>query len=645
MRHELNRGKRKQLIADDAKHRSTCWRLLLRKGSLPETTSDSAYVNESFGKFWYMKILATRQSTTTIGLAVFALFFMAGCSDDSSNKIDNANGPESPVVDGQTMPGDANSDRPQLAESQLQPVARGSKPDGKFPIAPDAISINSTPGLQLPKLPDQIANYQYSSAHTPFLAFGFPGATYQSESWNLATGQKIGSIDESGLKSTQRSLAPDGTKIAFWNAQQKSIEIWSYESGKQLSNISLESFQLFLLVSSDRILVNASDRTGEETVYQLSVYDTNSGTLIRELPAVTELSEVLFLNSAQVSSTGKYVASFYPERGFKVFETDTMQQIAVLPVTVLPKSGGSCAFSHDGTKLAGVSSSADETLLFVASLSDGTVQEYPFDEPVRRAAGGDRNDYSSIEWLPDDSGWLVGGDRIVDAWTRKTMWKFELRTSTHDRSILIPGSLIRPGSNYDLVSKTGGPVFRQLKWPQDNMQSLARTLRDKMPAKLQPDDSISVDLQVATMTSGEEQNVEQALRVSIDSRLRSIGLQPTPDGAGDIVLSVQYSEAEGRLMRRNGRFLSAVARPSDTSGIRSVAASVNLTMKRKDTGEQIWSYRMTEDPMALNTGGQTSLQAIRKSVLKSLAESLETSPIPYLITESGVLPGITVEEE
>ena len=578
-----------------------------------------------------------------ICLTSLIAILLPGCADVSQDK--NQRGADSSVSTGvpdQPQNSEQSIESDATQASRLQgPETTPLKGEGRFPLVPDALATEWKQAVQLPTLPT-VSIRAYSCAHNPFFAFGFRGPSHQSESWNLATGEKIGAITitDSTPNITTRSLSADGTRIAFWDNERKVIDIWSYESGKPVTQIPLGRYATFLLASPDRILVSLTDKTGAKSAFRLRLYDVNSGELLIEHPPVTDSSEVLFLLSAKVSSTGRYIASYDSQQGFRIFETDTLQRVATIPVKALPKSSGSCAFSHDGTRLAGLSSNADEAWLFVASLSDGSVRQLSFNEAVKVRRQHDVNGTPPIEWLPDDSGWLFGGDTIVDAELEKCTWKFERGLANHTRSIIFPGTLVQPGSNYDRATKTGGAVLWELKWPQQHIQSMVRSLQAGSPVELQPGDSISVTVDVGKLISGDVNDTAKAISESVKARLWAIGLKVAPGGDAPVLLSVRYSEAPGRLMRKDRSYLSAVP-AGVTSGIRSVVATIELTMRHQGDNGPFWSRRAVEDPFVLSVRGRTDLQTIRESVFKKMQEQLRMYPIPYLVTESGELPGIT----
>lgn len=517
-------------------------------------------------------------------------------------------------------------------------VQAGPASEGEFPLEPDPLTLEWKDGFELPDLA-QITNFEYSSGHTPFLAFGFPKATFTSEVWNLASGKKVGEITDSSIKSTTRSLSPDGAAIAFWIREPQKIEIWSYRTGQKVVDVSLEKFGSFLLVSPQRLLVSVAEENGSgKREYTLSVYDAQSGELVVKKPPVSDLEDVVFLLNAKLSCQGRYLATFSPERGFRVFETEKMNEVATIPVKVLPKASGGCSFSHDGTRLAGISSNASTSIIFVASLKDGSVEQFTFPEPVQQLSG---NAYPPlIEWLPDDSGWVLAGNTIVDSDFKRSVWKIDYGEKNFKRGVVLTGTYIQPSRMKVPSSKWSVPTLKRIEWPQNEISSFADRIASGKGVSLQPGSLISIDVTVGAVVSGDAQAVQNQLTDALFNRMRVMGVEKAKDAPADAVLSMSYSEEPGHWMRKSRS--SLVAQPDGVeTGVRSVKSNLQLEVRGPASDDVLWKAEFAVDPRALYMRGQSGAEAIRERAFEQVLNKLKAFPIPYYISEKLTLPGIT----
>lgn len=516
-------------------------------------------------------------------------------------------------------------------------VQIGTSSEGEFPLVPDPLQVEWKGTFKLPDLA-QITNFEYSSGHTPFLAFGFRGATFKSEVWNFASGQKLGEITDASTKSTNRSLSPDGTVIAFWNREQQKIEIWSYKSNQKIADVQLEKFGSFLLVSPHRLLVSIAEENGSEREYTLSVYDAESGELVVKKPTVTVLEDVVFLLSAKLSCNGRYLASFSPERGFRIFETETMRQVGTIPIEVLPKSGGGCSFSHDGTKLAAIASNQNTSIIYIASLQDGSVEQFSFPEPVSRLSG---NGYAPpIEWLPNDSGWVIGGDTIVDWNFKRSVWKIDYGKKNFKRSVVLSGALIGSSAKKVASSKWPMPILQRIEWPQEEISAFAEKISSGNAVSLQPGSSVSVDVTVDAVVSANVQAVKNQLTDALFNRMRVMGVQKANASAADAVLLMTYSEEPGHWLQKSRS--SMVAQPDGVeTGVRSVKSNGHLEVQSPQSKDVLWSSDFIVNPRSLYMRGQSGADAIRQRVFEQVLNKLKAFPIPYYISDQLTLPGVT----
>lgn len=547
-----------------------------------------------------------------------------GCADEDD---DQGQGQKQSSVSETAMPAEASN---KIDHS-------GPKVEGNFPIEPDAMKIDWVQNPELPVLP-KICSFVYPEGHTPFLAIGFLKAKFQSESWNFATGTKIGEITDVGETSTKRSLSPDGTAIAFWIRQSKSIEVWSYTTGQKVTTINLEKFAQFKLVSADRLLVSQLSKVDGANSYRLRLYDATNGNLLKERPPESDLNKVVFLSGLQVSGNSKFLAYFRSSEGFTVLQTDTLEPIAKIPVEVIPKSIGACAFSPDGTQLVGVVPSRPHTVIFLASLSDGQVQQFSIPGKLGGVTVG-LDEPQGIEWLPDQSGWVVGERSIVDAKLRRQIWFMDFGMERFKRNIVLPSGLIHLARPKDPATGFTYPKFQRCDWPAQAVRKAAGELQAGKDVSLRPGDVVKVKVEIGTLKHGDAEHVKTTVKDTLEQRLVLGGMKISgADPAMELV--AEYSEGPGQLMTSRGSRLSATAFPHDKA-IRSSAATIKLSMQLPGTNKSLWSGDIVVDPATFGVRGKVTERSIRDAVFKFVPDGITDFPMPYFVSEDITLPGFT----
>jgi hypothetical protein len=523
------------------------------------------------------------------------------------------------------------------AASQLPQADAAS---GDFPLTADTLSLNWATPFELPLLPE-VCNIQYSAGHTPFLAFGFPGATLQSECWDLSSGTRIGEIPEAEGIALRRSLSPDGRLIAFWLKGSETIEVWSYITGTRLQTIDVkeDGYPLSgILLASANHLITVSQRNVGQFQYEnaLKVFDVTTGQLLKTTPLSRENPSIL---SLAVSDGGRYLGYLRDDGVLEILESASLKSTARIPIRPLERAAAGCSFSADGTKLACMMSNASETKIYVASLQDGHVSEIvlpmnnlglePYQGPI-------------VEWLPDQSGWVLFGQRIVSDKLRKQVWTLRCqgnvsanRRLTLQQSVLAVGSLKRGASG-----QFNPPELVQFQWPkaQIDASGIEGSLEGKT-ANTAPLVHVDVSVTVGGLRFGEVERTKEKLTAVIAEAVRVTGLKSSSLPA-NMQLGVNYQEAPGtKLYRREGSSLLIADSKLGGNGFQSTCAKMKFALRAPGSPESIWEAELVVDPIVVVIEGAVDEASIHAAVLKKTEQLLRTYGYPFYVDEQLTLPG------
>jgi hypothetical protein len=557
---------------------------------------------------------------------------LSGCESNDEVAARNAPTPVASVpkvVDEPSTPAD------QPAPYSI-PVAAA---EGKLPLEPDMLNLRWKELSEYPKL-SVICNLEHSAGHTPFLAFGFSGAKFQSECWDFASGTKVGEISDPGGISTSRSLAPDGRHIAFLDKSRQSIEVWSYETGRRLQTIRIEEGESrvtsFLLPTADRLITGLQRKIGEfkyETT--LKLFDVLTGQLLKTvLPVENPPSP----SSFAISDGGRYLAYLTSEGVLKVFESASLDSVASIPISPLEKALSGCAFSPDGKSLACMMSNASESKIYVASLTDGQVSEILLADNL---SGNGPYVGPAIQWLPDQSGWVLNGQRIISSQLTRQVWAINFQGNTSaNRRLILQQSMVAAGALKR--SKTGQydpPELVRATWPKHQIDSSIKSLSSDDGKASQIDVRVIVNTEKSRF--GESGQTIENLRKTIQDGFDVAGLE-SPSFPGPLELHAFYSEDPGKkLYQKSNTSLLIADRKLGGRSVQSTSARVRFELRAPGKEEPIWKSELVSDPLVLVIEGTVDEKTVHDSALQHLFQLLRGHSYPFHISDELTLPGVS----
>ena len=300
--------------------------------------------------------------------------------------------------------------RPEVAET----LVRALSPPEVLPPARRSVGRVSIP---FPADGDVI----YSTPPADFVALGIGGFRSSTcELWSLETGRKVAAIPKKiGLRSPY-ALSPDGAYLAGSSNSGKGTAIWSFKLRTEVRHLSERAGPEFCAFISPTELLTMNDR---ESLFK--IWDVTTGKLERWIDFASQPNP----SAIAVSPQGRYLAfNLLGERAFRVYDLSNGELVRTLDPpwndVRLPVAWG-LAFSADLSEIAAICSGAGVTHIVSWSLEDSKVtshHEYPVEYNGMATIG---NHYRGpvIQWLPDESGWLVWGYAIYDRGSGERLWE------------------------------------------------------------------------------------------------------------------------------------------------------------------------------------------------------------------------------
>ena len=518
-----------------------------------------------------------------------------------------------------------------------------SSAPGGFSLDPDPVSISWD---KLPKIKLAAgSDFDHPLAGTSIVAVrDLIGGAYTSTSWDLATGKAVGQIKGLAISAGERGISPDGLIMAVLDGPRKNVQIWSFAAGKMTLTIPVEQGTAIVnnmaCLSSSRVLTYTLTQNGTSFVKQLKLYDATTGQLLKS----QNLEDSINLNSLAVSFGGKYFASSEMNKGTTIYRSETLEAAATLPMPTRPYATPSgAAFNAAGDQISVVWTDLTTTVISTTKLADGSVKEISI--PGRLTLSpitGQTYSGPAIEWLPDGTGWLLFGRTIVDAESQQRVWTIDTDglNGTRRRLLLPEGQLVYTGGANLETMKITNPGLKLIKWPKADAAKSIAALAAGGDAKLKPGSVVTLKVEIGQLKYGMPEETRARLEEAFQERLVADGMVSTGDP--EAVLSVSYSEADGKEMFSQGRRLPGVPAPPTPpaagTAIQSTVASIKLALQITGETKPVWSADLLINPSVLMIRGDATAESARNAMFETAQWQITSAPIPYYVPLDAALP-------
>lgn len=518
-----------------------------------------------------------------------------------------------------------------------------SSSPGRFPLEPDPVNISwAAPREMTLAIGSEL---EYPPTGTPVVVVrDLVAGKYTFTSWNLATGQTLGQLKGFPIVTGERSLSPDGKTVAVLDGPRKNVQIWSFETGKMIQTIAAEqgtaTVNDMICLSSSRVLTYTLTQNGSSFEKQLKLYDAVTGQLLK-----TRSPEgIIDLNSLAVSFGGKYFVSSEVNEGSTIYRTETLEDVIRIPVPSLQFAMPSgAAFNAAGDQLSVAWTDTKTTVIVTTKLIDGSVSEVSVPGHLNLSPiTGDSYSGPGLEWLPDGTGWLLSGRTIIDANSKLRVWTIDTGgfNGTIRRQLLQGGLMVYAGGvNLD-TGAVKNVSLKVVNWPKEDIDRSISAATSGGDAKLRRGAVVALKVEIGTLKYGPPEETQKKLEEAFQQRLAADGMAST--GSPAAVLTVTYSEADGKEMFSQGRglpgFPTPPTQPPSGTPIQSTVGLIKLALQISGEAQPVWSTDLLINPSVLLIRGNADAQAARDAMFEMAQRQITSAAIPYFVPSDSALP-------
>jgi hypothetical protein len=347
-------------------------------------------------------------------------------------------GPEDPqaTLNKCALVGDVVAAKPGGEPAKPPPAAAVPPPAlGRWQVRPDPLPD----GLTLPeraggKVPlggsavrpnEVVEQVIFPTSPSPFVSVAVKGPTHDAhEVWDLRTMKRVGVTVKPEDPFSRAALSPDGAYFAVPSLMPdpgQGAEVYAVADGR-LSKLPVitekgQSFHEVDFAGPGQVvtLIQVSEKAGPEVLVQ--VWDIKERKELRRFKAAASLDR----NQRAFSPGRRYIALTHREpHRLQLYDLTTAELAGELPLPADSQTVG-LSFSPDGKLLAGLFKEGGATRLLAWNLDGGTGS-------ARFTLGSEAvpkvEAYlgPALDWMPDNSGWVVYGRRIVDRQIGEYYW-------------------------------------------------------------------------------------------------------------------------------------------------------------------------------------------------------------------------------
>jgi len=531
------------------------------------------------------------------------------------------------------------------------------KPDkGGFGAAEEAFGGAGGKDLRIPLK---------SNSAVAFGPLGCPVVVVDGKVWSIKDGRLLQTLDLDHQTNHTAVLSDDGRWLAYGrqghNTDNNPIAIFSTESGEEVFEVPGQDdrYTDFVTFSLNKYLL-----LGGRTSTDIQVWDFQAGKMIKLIETAGNAGPKIEKGKIAFTSDGKYYAvTAGGELG--VCKTTTGKPVVIMsPPSEMDRNGQRSVAAapairprNPKVRSTSIRSGTDGTFVYawlqamkfspddkeLAAISTHPVPRLMCWDNRGKIIMDEKLDLPpgiafwnhSIQWLPDNSGWLVTG-HLYDRATRRIVMGFrqEFGSDNHIWVMDKEHLLASYGRN------AGALETIQIPW-QEIHKSL-KALADKEPAHLAPGQAVSLQMQL-TGLGGDQAETMRILTEAFTRRLQRDGL--TLASSQKTVFRVRFSEAAGDTLPIYERQSPFDFRGHDT-GRTATERKGNMVLEMVVEGEPQPLWRDTISASSSRSFQEDINDAnIRKSMLDSLSYRIGELNIPYFIPKSDELYALPVVVE
>lgn len=544
------------------------------------------------------------------------------------------------------------------ADSKKNEKAKKVTKSAKWEVKPDppetAIEWPAELSLSIEQ-PPRVEEILFPTTPSEFVLVGLDAYdSDRAELWNLPTGQRMGVMNGTPVKSNRRALSPDGKYLALAALDRKSaneVEVWSMETGKRVSTFPADAKEMSMTIidfaGPGEVLTYTFGQQNGKFGFHLRIWDAEKGTALRQIDLDKNLS-----------GDGRYDIS--PGRNF-------LASIVIPEVLILDLQKGrikgtisppvktedgkhvtidSVRFSPDGNEIAVMSEGQLSGVIAVHDMATGNKKlTHEVTAPQKNSLQHPAS-YKGphLEFVTVPNGFLLYGGGFIERETGLMVWNYRMGILefSHWKRILTPAGLI--------VS-TGGNNSRKIQvtpFPSEKLAKSIDAYRGSTPALVKPGEKVKLTVEVGEVRFGKPEDTKKGIERALAERLAEDGLAVADDGA--TVMTIQYKETAGKTLQevKGGTPLGGGGVATGRS-VQSTAGELKLAWTSKDGNTPIYTETINLDPSRLmvRDSGDVTDEKIRQQVFAILKIQLSSLPMPFFVPtdkELMVLPMVTTSQ-
>ncbi len=456
-----------------------------------------------------------------------------------------------------------------------------------------------------------------SKMNVAFSPFPARFALVENELFDLTNGTITATLPSSVSRGV-RVISPDGTKVAIHPKDNQRVpEILVYSTQHPdaapvvLPNYTSKERMDMMSFLDENSLIGCSDLGAESKYF---VWDTTTGQEVRSFKGENPARAAWCL-----SPHGRYLAVAHYEDVI-VYDIEQGRELARMfnkwngkPLPIVICDG--LAFSPDGKELAG-------SFFGGSQIAVWTVKgELKLFATIPNCVQFRTDDHNGLNWLPDGSGWLVGGTNLIRRENLLLTWQLgaDDRSMSHDRL----SSMV--DQHHVVTTRQSGNGYSvaviQVPWKQ--IGDAIDVLGPQSAPLVYHDCRAGLTLAVETSNAADQQTVSDEISVILRKQLESNGVIVAEKRP--VMLTFDYQEKSGKELQ---------VRTSDGSEKRLPTVDISTSVTWTHQGETLWSHSfkpIATSGMYLRSSDETSL---RDQAYREVVEHYSDLAIPTRICAS-----------
>ncbi|MDB5353829.1 MAG: hypothetical protein JWN24_282 [Phycisphaerales bacterium] len=478
---------------------------------------------------------------------------------------------------------------------------------------------------------------------------GCPVIVTGSRAWDVRQGTIRSELDGKVESNAVTALSDDGKYFAAGiksaNQEDTTVRVWSTETGAKIFDIpgTPKRYVDLILISRNKYVI-----LGGRLTPDFQVWDLQEGKAVKPIDvkadrlergkAAFSLDGATFVAVVQNkltlfrTATGKPVTVMSPPRHLAVDGAPAAAPALAKPPRVRTNRSTPTAdirdsidanmtlgamqalsFSPDGKEIAAISTHPTPRLMVWDNKG-----KLLFDEPL--AVPWMALLESTLQWLPDKSGWLVNG-YVIDRDLKRPIIAIQKQFARAARVCVWDSEHLIGAMSKNAAQLESYPI----PW-KDIRQSIA-LMHNADATLLGPSRPVSISAEFAGQV--EDAQTGQLIADALEQRLKRDGIKVAP--GSDTVFHLRLSEAAGDTLPIHERQSPFDFRGRDTG--RTIAerqGSLVIELTAKGESSPLWRETIAATS-ARSFREEINDASVRKSMIESLTRQLHELSVPYFV--------------